>query len=201
LYYENTGAKRDEEPQIPMRNRISRNGTAVHNEGERDLKRLNERLPNAPFKFVDLELKGERTFNVNGVIVRIKGRTDGLIEYKQTGERLIYERKTLSNTKKLKKITKEGVQPSHIVQGYGYFLLFSVDKILYEYESLQKDWSKTDEPDTAYFVVEIDKDRARQILIRLASVVEAIENEEIPEKEESFKCTFCSYQGICGKQP
>lgn len=210
LYYQNTNAPQDNEPVTPWKKRVPRNGTGIHEATQADYLTMEERLREAGlpvhFRFLEAEIKGERSYRVGDYIVKLKGRADGklgLLDEKGNVIKVIgYEKKTKDKRKNLNKIIKEGQpQLEHRLQATAYALIWGVKEWLFEYESLQKPEWKEDEPekpDQVHFLFVADKAEARALLIRLAKVVEAIEKKVLPEPELD-KCGFCPFKTQCNK--
>lgn len=208
LYYNNTNAETDETPLVPWRERMSRNGTGTHNVSQDDYLRMEEalRANDKPvrFRFLEAEIEGERSFNVGGTIVKLRGRSDGkMAMLDDDGNEVAiigYEKKTKDKRKNLNKIVKNGQpQPEHKAQAVSYYLIFGISKWIFEYESLQKpEWKEIapEKPDQAHFYVEVTEEEARALLIRLAKIVRQIEAKELPPAELE-KCGFCPYKGQC----
>ena len=208
LYYMHTDAPQDDEPRIPWRERLPRNGEAVHTATQRDYLEMEQKLRAAglpvKFRFLEAEISGERSYVVDGYKVTIRGRCDGRIGVLDAGgsviEEIIWEKKTKDGRTKLNKIAKSGQpQPEHRSQAVAYALIFGVKKYLFEYESLQKpDWGDIypDKPDQFHVLVEISREEALLLLQRLSGVVEQIESRTLPEPELG-RCGFCVFHGQC----
>lgn len=210
LYYENTNAPRDETPEVPWKKRVPRNGTGVHEVFQRDLAKMEERLKEAGhpvfFRFLEAEIKAERSFKVGDVVVKLKGRADGqlgLLDDEGNVVKVVgFEFKTKDKRKNLNKILKAG-QPQfeHQMQATAYYLIFGISDWIFSYESLQKpDWSddNPEKPDLIHFYFKVNPIEARNLLKRLAKVVEAVEKSEPPEPELD-KCSFCPFKNQCAK--
>ncbi|HDR8003377.1 PD-(D/E)XK nuclease family protein [Bacillus cereus group sp. BceL300] len=210
LYYINTNAKYDTLPQVPWRERMSRNGTGSHDVTQADYLRMEEELKAAgipvKFRFVEAEISGEKSYNVGGYTVKLRGRADGKIavldEEGNEIDYIVWEKKTKDKRKNLNKIMKQGQpQDEHKAQGISYALIWGVNKILFEYEALQKpEWKDIDpeKPDLKHYYVEIEKHEARALLIKLSKVVQAIEEGRLPAPELD-KCGFCTFKTQCKK--
>lgn len=210
LYYINTNAKRDETPLIPWRERMSRNGTGAHDVTQADYLIMEKKLRDAglpvKFRFLQAEIEGEKSYKVGDTVVKLRGRSDGKMalidDDGKVTDILIYEKKTNDKRKNLNKTMKDGKpKENHRSQATAYYLIFGINKIMFEYESLQKpDWSdiNPDKPDQKHFYIEISNEEARALLIRLAKVARQIENRQLPEPELS-KCSFCAFKTICAE--
>lgn len=210
LYYINTNAPQDTQPLVPWKERNARNGTGSHDATQSDYLIMEQKLREhgivPKFRFLEAEIKGERTFQVGKYKVKIRGRSDGKIgvldERGNVIEVIGWEKKTKDKRKNLNKIIKEGQpQDEHRLQAVAYALIWGITKWIFEYESLQKpEWSDTDpeKPDIKHFFVEVDRDEAKALLVRLAKIVEAIENETLPPPELD-KCGFCTFRTQCAK--
>lgn len=210
LFYINTNAKTDETTLVAWRERMSRNGTGVHNVSQDDYlvmeRKLREAGKDVKFRFIQAEIEGERSFNVGGTIVKLRGRSDGkMAMLGDDGNEVAilgYEKKTKDKRKNLNKLVKQGYpQSEHRAQAVAYRLIFGIDKWIFEYESLQKpEWKEVvpEKPDQAHFYVEVSEEEARALLIRLAKIVRQIESNELPEPELG-KCGFCPFKGQCAK--
>lgn len=210
LYYINTNAPQDEEPLVAWRERLARNGTGVHEVTQQDYMEMERRLNKAgiptKFRFLEAEIKGERSYMVGKYKVKLRGRSDGKIgvldDDGNVTEVIGWEKKTKDKRKNINKILKDGQpQEEHRQQAVAYFLIFGIRKWIFEYESLQKpDWSDTEpeKPDIKHFYVEVSDEEAKALLIRLAKVVKAIEEGVVPPCEPE-KCGFCRYKNQCLK--
>jgi CRISPR/Cas system-associated exonuclease Cas4 (RecB family) len=158
------------------------------------------------FKFLDAEFDGEKSYTVNGHTVKLRGRSDGklgLLDENGDVSRIIgFEKKTKDKRKNLNKILKEGSpQDTHKKQAVAYALIWGITDWIFEYESLSKpEWSdiNPDKEDIAHYFVSVSKEEAKELLLRLASVVEAIKEEKLPEPDLS-KCGFCPFKNQCHK--
>jgi CRISPR/Cas system-associated exonuclease Cas4 (RecB family) len=210
LFYENTNAPLDEIELIAWKERLSRNGTGSHDVTQADYLKMEEKLNKAgipvKFRFLEPEIKGEKSYKVGQYTVKLRGRSDGrlaLLNDEGEVETILgWEKKTKDKRKNLNKIMKDGrVQDTHRQQAVAYFLIWGIDKWIFEYEALQKpEWNDNhpEKPDIAHFYVEVDKDEAKALLIRLAKIVKAVEENTIPEPELD-KCNFCPFKTQCHK--
>lgn len=210
LYYINTNAETDTQPMIPWRERMSRNGTGSHDVTQADYLKMEETLKNegidVSFRFLEAEIKGEKVYNVGGYRVKLRGRSDGkLALLDENGEQIEvigWEKKTKDKRKNLNKIVKQGrPQDEHRAQAICYALIFGINKWIFEYESLQKpEWSDIypDKSDLAHFYVEINREEARALLVKLSKIVQQIEANELPDPELD-KCGFCIFKKQCHK--
>lgn len=210
LYYQNTNAKQDEQSLVPWRERMSRNGTGSHDVTQADYLKMDESLRKAgksvKFKFLEAEIKGERSFTVNGRVVKLRGRSDGKVglldENGEVVKVLGWEKKTKDKRKNLNKIMKAGQpQEEHRKQAVAYALIWGIQDWIFEYEALAKpEWGDTEpeKPDIAHFFITVDRDEAKALLIRLSKIVEAIEKKELPQAELD-KCGFCPFKETCSK--
>lgn len=210
LFYINTNAPQDVQPSIPWRERMARNGTGSHEATQHDYYKMENRLKeageNVYFRFLEDEIKGERTFQVGKYTVKIRGRSDGKIGLLDENGEVIdiigWEKKTKDKRKNLNKLMKEGQpQAEHRLQAVAYALIFGISKWIFEYESLQKpEWSdiNPEKEDIAHYYVEISTEEAKNLLIHLAKVVKAIEENQLPPAELD-KCGFCPFKEQCAK--
>jgi CRISPR/Cas system-associated exonuclease Cas4 (RecB family) len=210
LYYINTNAEPDVTPLVPWRERMSRNGTGVHDVSQADYlvmeKKLREAGKDVRFRFLQAEIEGERSYRVGDTVVKLRGRSDGKMALlNDQGDEVAiigYEKKSKDKRKNLNKIVKAGQpQTEHRAQATSYYLIFGIAKWIFEYESLQKpEWSdiNPEKPDQAHFYVEVTEEEARALLIRLAKIVRQIENGELPAPELD-KCGFCPFKTQCAK--
>lgn len=208
LYYENTNAPRDNEPQVPWKQRVPRNGTGVHNITQEDYLKMEDRLREAGlpvyFRFLDFEIKGERSYQVGKYVVKLKGRADGKLGLLDEDGNVIkvigWEKKTKDKRKNLNKIIKFGEpQYEHQLQATAYYLIWDLRDWIFEYESLQKpDWSdnEPEKPDQVHYYFQANDIEARRLLKRLAKVVEAVQKGKPPEPEFD-KCSFCPFKTQC----
>lgn len=210
LYYQNTNAPMDTMPQVPWRERMARNGTGSHDVTEADYRRMEEKLRKAGlpvrFRLIDAEVSGDRTYKVNGYSVRLRGRCDGqfglLDDEGNMVETIGFEKKTKDKRKNLNKIMKDGQpQEDHRAQAVAYSLIWGIQRWMFEYESLQKpDWKDVnpEKPDIAHFLITVDREEAKALLVRLSKIVEAIQNKQLPPAELD-KCGFCPFKTVCQK--
>lgn len=209
LYYINTNAPTDEQPLIPWRERMSRNGTGSHDVTQNDyLNHMERKLKEADqpvkFRFLEAEINGERSYKVGDVVVKLRGRSDGKIGLLNENGEVIdvigWEKKTKDKRKNLNKIVKQGQpQEEHRAQATAYALIWGIQKWIFEYEALQKpEWKELEpeKPDIAWFFVEVSREESRALLLRLAKVVQAIKDKKLPPAETD-KCGFCVYKSQC----
>jgi CRISPR/Cas system-associated exonuclease Cas4 (RecB family) len=186
---------------------MSRNGTAVHDATQADYLRMEQVLRDAGhsvrFRFLEAEINGEKSYMVGNRKVTIRGRSDGRIGLLDDDGNVVqeigWELKTKDKRTNMNKVLKEGVQLGHRKQAVAYALIFGITKWIFEYQSMQKpEWKDVDpeKPDIKHFYVQVDPDEARQLLLRLAKVVEQIETKTLPAPELD-KCGFCAFKTQC----
>lgn len=213
LYFAFTNAPTDQTSLVPWKQRLARNGTAVHSGFQRDIRRMPEALAQAgksmayePIMFWNDEKQreenehhGEKSYDVGGTIVTLRGKCDGLFRETSTGAVVGFEFKTKDKMRGLTKVNRFGVDLHHRAQTVAYSLIFGIDRWLVVYESLQKpDWSKDDADDMKAFHVVLTPEEKRALLVRLARIVRAVENKTVPPGDFT-KCAFCPYKGVCAE--
>lgn len=207
LYYASINAPSDEVPLVPWRERMSRNGTALHDATQKDLFRMEHVLREAGvtprFRLLAAEIDGEKSFSVNGRVVTLRGRCDGKLGVLDDEGNVIdeigLEIKSKSRREQLTKVLRSGPQQEHIAQTVAYALLWGVRRWMFLYESMNKPkWSEVDSADQAYFLTTAEEAQERRLLVRLGAVVEAIEERRLPAPDLSL-CGFCVFKAQCAK--
>lgn len=208
LYYEFTLAPEDEEEIIPEHERVPRNGEGVHAVTLADYAKMEDRLREdglpVHFRLVADELDGRRSFDVGGTPVTLKGRCDGVLQMLDDDgnviKTIIFEKKTMDKKANLHKIIKANEpKHDHQLQATAYSLMWDIDDIIFEYESLQKNkWSDTDPkyPDIHHIHFKPKPHEKAILLRRFAKVVEAVNAQIIPDAELD-KCMFCPFKTQC----
>lgn len=223
LFFINTNAPVDKTTVVPWKTRRARNGESYH-AGTKVFAEMPDavrELGLTPhFELVALEalhgdIWGSAKFEVNGYVVRIEGKCDGVARYigetipgvVTNGDLFVVDWKSKDKLSGVNKVARMGVAENNRQQMVAYSLLRfttkdgrifeNLDKAILHYESLQK--SKEDEvasKDVLPVVVHATASDQRNLLVRFAKVVEAIENGVVPAMEPS-KCAFCAYKGEC----
>lgn len=129
LYYINTNAPQDTQPLVPWKERNARNGTGSHDATQSDYLIMEQKLREhgivPKFRFLEAEIKGERTFQVGKYKVKIRGRSDGRIgvldERGNVIESLVGKRKPRTSgrtstrlSKKVSRRTNTDYKPLHM---------------------------------------------------------------------------------------
>ena len=208
LYYMHSDVTPDDEPLVAWRQRVPRNGEAVHTATQRDYLEMEQKLRDAgvpvKFRFLEAEISGERSYIVGGRKVTLRGRCDGQIgvlgDNGEVIETIGLEIKTKDRMVNLNKVRKSGEpQSEHRQQAIAYALMWGIQKWLFAYESLQKpSWGDVDKPDQFYVLIEVNREQAKALLLRLARVVEQIETRTLPPPELDH-CGFCQFKTQCAK--
>ena len=202
LYYLNVDAEKDPpQPAVPWKNRLPRNGEGVHQVTQKDYLAMPDKMKKHGktynFKMLQTEVIGRKVFEVDGVMVVISGRCDGILLHRD-GRRFIWEKKTKDKRKNLQKIKEP--QDDHKQQVVAYSLIFDIPGTIFEYEALEKPpWMKDVSDDMKHFYVESTSEMEQKLLTRLAGIVKAIESKQVPPKD-LYKCMFCSYKELCAKE-
>lgn len=216
LYFMMTNAPTDQTELTPWKQRLARNGTAIHDYFQRDLTKMPEVLRDAgkdalveyePLLFWhdekqrwQFEHVGKRSFDVNGRTVTLgPGKCDGQFRERSTGEIVGFEFKTKDKARNLSKVRRNGAEPYHRIQIVTYSLIFGIDRWFIVYESLSKPEWRNDEGDDLHVEeIVITPDEKHAVLSRLAGVVEAVDTGVIPAGDFG-KCGFCVYKDECAK--
>lgn len=199
LFYLNTNAQADPpKPVTPWKGRVPRNGEGVHNATQKDYSEMHIKLANngmpCRFKMQQVEQVLRREFMVDGSKVVLSGRCDGILLDTETGQLIVWEKKTKDKSSNLTKIKDPS---AYILQCIAYATVLGIYDVILEVESLQKpQWSKDEAQDTKYFHVQVTREQCDELLHRLAGIVKSIETGVLPQKELD-KCMFCSYKNIC----
>lgn len=196
-----TNAPTDQVSLTPWKQRLARNGSAVHEFFQRDLVKMQGDF--TPVMFVNrygreqFEHVGEKTWDVGGTLVILSGRCDGQFHDKATGSIVGFEFKSADKAKKLTKVRRIGPEAYHREQVAAYSLIWPISRWLLVYEMLQKpEWSNDDGDDLALFTIDVTPEEQRSLLLRLAGVVESVEALVAPPGEFG-KCNFCVFKGAC----
>jgi CRISPR/Cas system-associated exonuclease Cas4 (RecB family) len=226
LYYDMSGAPSDDEPQVPWQTRRARNGDAYHRETERHHAKMADVLRAAGlgdavnYEVVANEVVAENSYHVvlggKKRNVTIRGKTDAILRYVgetipgviSHGEYVLLDYKSKDKMKGVDGVRRRGVPSYTTAQMTAYSLLtFTLDdgtvvekprRCIVHYESFAKP-EKTDESkDVHVVVVESSESDGHAIVRRFAKVVEAVEDERVPEPQLD-RCLFCSHKKICAK--
>lgn len=193
LYYMAKHYPKDEQIMLPYQRRWVRNGSAVHAAVQKDLLYAEQYLKNPAFMVEKMEdgrpawehnLKDVKQFEHNGRRFQLFGMMDGILRYKD-GSRIGFEFKTKSTTiSAVGNFKMKDAQDSHKQQAIAYSLLFGIDEFIFVYESLAKDgWLKGEDakPDMRAFYFRPSDRQKEELLDKFATVVEHVENDDIPE--------------------
>lgn len=215
LFYELTNAELDvPKPQIPFQARVPRVGDGLHHANQEDAKKMDVALSDAGIKpswrvkRVDgrpaIEIDYDKTFTVDDVDVRIKGRLDAVIEF-------INEQGEVTDEAVLDwkiKMQMSKLAPSNIVretehyrpQMVAYTLLTGIPNVIIEYESAQKPkWGDAeDAKDDEVYVHIVPTDEERQALLdKFSAILRHIRDKTMPDAEEGYHCNFCPFTKTC----
>lgn len=193
LYYKAKKYPKDEQIFLPYQRRWVRNGSAIHAAVQKDLLYAEQHLKDPAFKVVRMpngrpswehNLKDVKQFEHKGKRFQVFGMMDGILEYTD-GSKIGFEFKTKSTTiGAVGNFKMKDAQESHKMQAIAYSLLFGVDEFVFVYESLAKDgWlkGKDAKPDMRAFYFKPTKQQKQDLLDKFATVVEHVENDDIPE--------------------
>lgn len=211
LYHLRSGAQEDAAYQIPWQARVPRNGTGCHEVTQRDLLLMPKVMDNVSFRVKTLEngkpaleVSGAKVFDVDDQIIEIAGSCDAIMEYWENGEYrfdLIWEKKTRTRLSGLSEYAINRTQESsHKYQATAYSLLFGLDIVLFEYESLEKPpWGKGENApsDLAIRAIRVTEQMRRDLLLKFALVERSLED-KTPPPRETDKCVFCRFTQACG---
>lgn len=217
LFYKTLKARQDDIQQAPFNNRWTRNSSAIHKSVQHNLLYANTLLPKPYFSVLMVEKEGfgllpawekniekYEVIEHNGVKFVVSGMMDGLLKVNSTGQTVGFEYKTKSNDSyQIEKMTKPS--PQHILQCVSYSLIFKdengepVNDYILTYEAVAKDrWDKGEYAlqDVKAFHITITERQKKSMLKKFSEVADMIYNGELP-KQETSKCMFCGYKGIC----
>lgn len=211
LYYMRSGAQEDLYEPIPWQARVPRNGTGCHEVTQRDLLTIQTVMPDVNFRIKKLEsgkpaleVRGSKIFDVDDQVIEIAGSCDAIMEYWENDEYqfdLIWEKKTRTRLSGLSDFAiKRTQESSHKYQATAYSLLFGLDLVLFEYESMEKPpWGKGEKapPDMLILAIRVTEQMRQDLLQKFALVERCLEN-KTPPLRESDKCMFCRFSLTCG---
>lgn len=207
LYYKAKRYPKDKRHFLPYQRRWVRNGSAVHTAIQKDLLYAEEHLKDPAFKVVRMpngrpswehNLKDTKQIDHKGKRFQLFGMMDGILEYKD-GSKIGFEFKTKSTTiSAVGNFLMKDAQDGHKQQAIAYSLLFGVDEFIFLYESVAKDgWMKNEEAksDLRAFYFKPTDAQKEELLDKFATVVEHVENDDIPEAvQDGYLYMFSDYK-------
>lgn len=92
------------------------------------------------------------------------------------------------------KVVKDGPKEEHIDQAHVYMRCLDFPLMYFMYVNKG---NQNNVPSISPFLIEFDPVRWARIEEKCKRVLSMVQREEVPERQESFRCTFCPYNYVC----